>query len=42
MGTVYSDQKTKWDQNDPVEMVKPNEYSGRVRVAYGSYTASAD
>ena len=42
MGTVYSVQKTKWDQNDPVEMVKPNEYSGRVRVAYASYTAAAE
>jgi hypothetical protein len=42
MGTVYSDQKTKWDQNNPTEAIKPNEMGGRVRVAYGSYTASAE
>ena len=42
MGTVYSDQKTKWDQNDPSEMIKPIEMGGRVRIAYGSYTASAE
>ena len=33
MGTVYSDQKTKWDQNDPSEMIKPIEQGGRVRIA---------
>ena len=42
MGTVYSDQKTKWDQNNPTEAIKPIEMGGRVRVAYGSYTASAE
>ncbi len=42
MGTVYSDQKTKWDQNNPTEKIKPNELGGRVRIAYGSYTASAE
>ena len=42
MGTVYSDQKTKWDQNTPTEKIKPNELGGRVRIAYGSYTASAE
>lgn len=42
MGTVYSVQKTKWDQNDPSEMVKTNEFGGRLRVAYGSYEASAE
>ena len=42
MGTVYSDQKTKWDQNDPSEMIKPIEQGGRVRIAYGSYTAAAE
>ena len=42
MGTVYSVQKTKWDQNIPSEAIKPIELSGRVRVAYGSYTASAE
>ena len=41
MGTVYSVQKTKWDQNDPSEMIKPNETGGRVRVAYGLYEASS-
>jgi len=42
MGTVYSDQKTKWDQNNPTEMIKPIEQGGRVRIAYGSYTAAAE
>ena len=42
MGTVYSDQKTKWDQNDPSEMIKTIEKGGRVRVAYGSYTAATE
>lgn len=42
MGTVYSVQKTKWDQNNPAEMLKTNEFGGRVRVAYGSYEASAE
>jgi len=42
MGTVYSDQKTKWDQNTPSEAIKPIELSGRVRVAYGSYTAAGE
>ena len=42
MGTVYSDQKTKWDQTDPSDMIKPNEMAGRIRIAYGSYTAAAE
>ena len=42
MGTAYSDQKTKWDQNDPAEMIKTIEKGGRVRVAYGSYTAATE
>ena len=42
MGTVYSDQKTKWDQSNPTEKIKPIELGGRVRIAYGSYTASAE
>ena len=42
MGTVYSAQKTKWDQNAPQDMIKPNEMAGRVRIAYGSYEASAE
>jgi len=41
MATVYSIQKTKWSQNTPKEFVKPNEYYGRRRVAYGEYEASA-
>jgi len=42
MATVYSVQKTKWDQNSPSEMIKTNELGGRVRVAYGSYTAATE
>ena len=42
MGTVYSVQKTKWDQNEPTTMIKPNEHGGRVRVSYGSYTAATE
>ena len=42
MGTVHSDQKTKWDQNDPSSMIKTIEQGGRIRIAYGSYTASAE
>ena len=41
MATVYSVQKTKWDQNVPSEMVKTNEMGGRIRVAHGVYEASA-
>lgn len=41
MATVYSVQKTKWNQNVPSEMVKTNEQGGRVRVAHGVYEASA-
>jgi len=42
MGTAYSDQKTKWNQNDPSEMIKTIEQGGRVRVAYGSFTAATE
>lgn len=42
MGTVYSVQKTKWDQNAPQDMIKPNEMAGRVRIAYGAYTAATE
>lgn len=42
MGTVYSVQKTKWDQNEPTTMIKPNEHGGRVRVSYGKYTAATE
>lgn len=42
MATVYSAQKTKWDQTDPALMIKPNEHKGRVRMSYGSYEATAE
>ena len=41
MATVYSAQKTKWDQNIPKDMIKPNELGGRLRVAYALYEASS-
>ena len=41
MATVYSVQKTKWNQNVPSEMVKTNEQGGRIRVAHGVYEASS-
>ena len=41
MATVYSVQKTKWNQNVPSEMVKTNEQGGRIRVAHGVYAASS-
>ena len=41
MATVYSVQKTKWSQNNPTERINPNEYSGRVRIAYALYEASS-
>lgn len=41
MATVYSVQKTKWNQNVPSEMVKTNEQGGRIRVAHGVYEALA-
>ena len=41
MATVYSVQKTKWDQNQPKEMIKANELGGRLRVAYALYEASS-
>lgn len=42
MATVYSVQKTKWDQTSPAQNIKPNEMGGRVRIAYASYEASAE
>ena len=42
MGTVYSVQKTKWDQSTPSVKIKTNENAGRVRVSYGLYEASAE
>jgi len=41
MATVYSIQKTKWDQSTPSLKIKPNEHGGRVRLAYGEYEAAA-
>jgi len=41
MATVYSIQKTKWDQTTPATNIKPNEMAGRQRVAFGQYEADA-
>jgi len=41
MATVYSVQKTKWDQTTPSKDIKPNEHAGRVRVSYALYEASS-
>ena len=41
MATVYSVQKTAWDQTQPSKKIKPNESGGRIRVAYALYTASS-
>ena len=38
MATTYSNQKQKWDQNSPKEMIKPNEMYGRMRVAFADVT----
>ena len=37
MATVYSVQKTVWDQTQPSKKNKPNELAGRVRIAYAPY-----
>ena len=37
MATVYSIQKTKWDQSTPKVSIKTNEKAGRIRMAYGEY-----
>lgn len=42
MATVYSIQKTKWDQTEPPIMVKTIEHKGRVRSSYANYVASAE
>ena len=39
MATVYSIQKTKWDQNVPSEKIETTELAGRVRVAFAQYEA---
>ena len=41
MATVYSVQKTKWDQNVPSEKIDTTELAGRVRVAFAEYEASS-
>ena len=41
MATVYSVQKTVWDQTQPSKKNKPNELAGRVRIAYALYEASS-
>lgn len=42
MGVAYSDQKTKWSQNDPTTAIKTIEQGGRIRIAYGSFTAATE
>ena len=41
MATVYSVQKTKWDQNVPSQKIDTTELAGRVRVAFAEYEASS-
>ena len=41
MATVYSVQKTKWDQNVPSEKIDTTELAGRVRIAFAEYEASS-
>ena len=41
MATVYSVQKTKWDQNVPSEKIDTTELAGRVRVAFARYEADS-
>ena len=41
MATVYSIQKTKWDQNVPSQKIDTTELAGRVRVAHAEYEASS-
>ena len=41
MATVYSVQKTKWDQNVPSEKIDTTELAGRLRVAFAEYEASS-
>lgn len=41
MATVYSVQKTNWNQTVPAVNNKTNEMGGRVRIAHGVYEASA-
>ena len=41
MATVYSVQKTKWNQNVPSEKIGTTELAGRVRVAFAEYEAAS-
>lgn len=41
MATVYSSQKTDWDQSLPSVNIDTREQKGRVRIAFASYEASA-
>ena len=41
MATVYSTQKTKWNQNVPSEKIDTTELAGRGRVAHAEYEASS-
>ena len=41
MATVYSIQKTKWDQNVPSEKIDTTELAGRIRVAHAEYEAAS-
>lgn len=41
MATVYSVQKTNWNQTVPAVNDKTNEMGGRVRIAHGVYEASS-
>ena len=41
MATVYSTQKTKWNQNVPSEKIDTTELAGRIRVAHAEYEAAS-
>ncbi len=41
MATVYSIQKTKWNQNVPSEKIDTTELAGRVMVAHAEYEAAS-
>ena len=41
MATVYSAQKTSWNQNNPTDKIKTNEFAGRVRTTYEASSLSA-
>ena len=41
MATVYSVQKTKWDQNVPSQKIDTTELAGRERYAFAEYEAAS-